>query len=255
MKITLNESETPAAAQKEADRTAEPARNLTDEELKKLRRTRFEQMGLREKILYFLDYYKIPLILITATVLLIASIAHEVLTAKPTGFTAELINAQLYDTQEFGERFAEAAGIDTSKELCVIDADALSSGGGTGTQADLYSAERILVRISAAEMDILAADEEIFRNYARQSIFSDLREALDAETYALFEPWLVYEPLELEDGQLSEPVPTGIRLDTAPVFCDAGIYPNGGVIGIVANSPHPDRAVAFLKFIFAFQQK
>ncbi|MCR5674071.1 MAG: hypothetical protein K6G16_00020 [Lachnospiraceae bacterium] len=245
MRLTLEDpSETPA----ENKENVVPS----DADLKKSRKERIAAMTPREKWLYFLDYYKIPVIAIAAVLIFAVLITRDIRNNLPVGFQAEFLNAIVWDSEEFAASFAEAAGIDLTAETCTIDNDVLqSSDADSYDQASLYSAEKLMVRIAAAEIDVLAADEDIFVQYARGGTLADLREILSDEDLAFYAPYLVEAAAESESGVMSAPCPMGIRAEAATRLNETGAYPEkNAVIGIVANTKHPDRAVAFLNYLF-----
>lgn len=244
MRLSIDDvRETEAAAPEEEKR-------LTDEEYASTRRKRFASMSGKEKLQYFKDYYWIPTLIIAAVLIFVFVLVRDIRTNIPSGFDAEIVNSALWEAGELQEAFAKTAGIDPSAESCIIDVLALDSSDSAYGQASMYSAEKLMVRLAAGEIDVLAADSDTFAEYAKNGIFTDLREVLDADDLAFYGPMLAEVPIENEDGSLSDPLPLGIRLDSSPYMTRLSAYPDGGVIGIIINAPHTERAKMFLDFLF-----
>lgn len=229
-----------------------PARTPTDEEMKKDRRARLAAMSPREKAVYFLDYYKYPVLGVIAGILLLALIVHEIAGNKPDAFNAEFLNAAYWDSGEAAARFADAAGIDLTKENCTFSTDLLTTQDNDNfTQTDLYTMEKVMVRISAAEIDVLAADEALFMQYAEEGLFMDLREVFGGEIPEKYRDAVVTAAVVDADGNVKGNAPCGIRLEDASFFNEYNVYPMGGaVIGVPANTKRPERVRAFLEFMY-----
>lgn len=241
MRITLEDTG------KTGEKTEE-TRPLTDEELKASRKQRFSQMTTRERLHWLRDYYTIPAVLTIAVILFVVFLTRDIRSNKPDGFYAEFINSGLYVTEELRAGIAEALSVDTAEEFVTIQSDQLSDGAGNDT-GNIYAAEAVAVRIAAGEIDVIAADDPRFEQYARGGAFLDLTKILSQEERSAWDSLLVYAREEVEDGVFGEETAYGIRLDDAPGLRGLDVYPNGGVIGIVANAKHPDRAVQFLHYL------
>ena len=221
-----------------------------DEALKEKIKERVKNMPPRERFIWFLDYYKFPLLFIAIAVFVVFSIVHSIITKLPDGFYAEFINARILDSSVIMEPFAEYAGIDTKKESCRIDIDPIENWD-SNDQTTLMVIEKTAVRMAAGELDIIAADEDIFMKYATQGDFADLSELLSAEEMERLSPYLVEATAEISDGVYGFPAYYGIRLEGSDVIDKCGAYPEGGaVIAVMVNTTRRDRAVKFLEYLF-----
>lgn len=138
---------------------------------------------LREKITYFLDYYKWPAAGIFLAILFLISMVHSFLTRKTTVFTAELLNASARDSETTVDSMEaelsrimktgakEDVSLDASQNLNLKNSDELS----------MAVSERIFVMISANELDVLVSDPDVFSYYADAGAFTDLSTLLDQE--------------------------------------------------------------------------
>ena len=223
---------------------------LGDAALKKSVRERVKNMPPRDRVMWFLDYYKIPLIAVTIGIIIVVSVIRSIVTALPDGFYAEFINARILDGSVLMDPFAEYAGIDTSKEICRIDIDPVTNWDAND-QASLIVIERTAVRMAAAELDVIAADEEIFMQYAKEGTFADISDLLSANDLERLSPFLVEAVPEISEGVYGIPGYYGIRVEGSDVIRDCGAYPEGGaVIGVLVNTTRRDRAVKFIEYLF-----
>ncbi len=223
---------------------------LGDAALKESVKERVRNMPPRERLLWFLDYYKFALIAVTLGIIIVISIVRSIVTARPDGFYAEFINARILDGSVIMDPFAGYAGIDTSKEVCRIDIDPISNWDANDQQS-LLVIERTAVRVAAAELDAMAADEEIFMQYAKEGTFADLSELFSADELERLSPYLVEAIPEFSDGAVGIPAYYGIRVEGSEVLNDCGAYPEGGaVVGVLVNTTRKDRAVKFVRYLF-----
>lgn len=135
----------------------------------------------KQKIAYFFDYYKWYVVFGIAAVIFAATFIYQVASRKDTAFYAMLLNASPYDysaEEENPAAFAAYTNTDTGKYNIIYDTS-VQLGSDTGT--DYYAAQQIMVHISAAEVDVMAADTDYLLQYAYMRDFYDLRDFLSAE--------------------------------------------------------------------------
>ncbi len=140
-----------------------------------------KQMGFKARMAYFWEYYRIPTIVILAVIVLAFFLIHDIVTAKPYGFYAMMINSSP-QTQEsdLENSFASYAGIDTSKNDCYIDTSTTLNLTSTN-QYDMASQQKIMAVVAAGDLDTMVADYNSFSRYAMNDTFTDLRKVLTAE--------------------------------------------------------------------------
>ena len=260
MKITLqdidNEKNQGSASETQGepgshDASPEQSKNkdLSGEEI--ARRKRVEEMSRREKIAYYWEYYRIPVIAILVIGVIVFAVVRDIASNLPVGFEAELFNAQLYETKEFEASVAEALGMDPKKEVCQIGVDLLLNTDASDTTS-MYTMQKILTRLAAGELNVIAGHQEAFEHYAKvEAALVDLRTVLSPEEQAFYESRYVWVQPEDYDGNLMDPLPVGIWLDGAPLVNEWGLYPGGGaIIGVVNTKEHTDRSVAFINYLF-----
>ena len=224
-------------------------KDISGEEI--IRRKSLKEMNRKEKIAYFWDYYHLPALLIIIGVLIVFAIVRDIVTNRPTGFEAELFNAYLFEPEAFNEEVVEALGLDLSKELCIIETDPLTMTDASDTNS-MYTMQKVLARLAAKDLNVIAGEEEVFEHYVRiEAAIVDLRTVLSDEDAAFYESRYVWKQVEDSEGNLSDPIAAGIRLDDAVRVQELELYPQGNaVIGIVGGNDKTDRAIAFINYLF-----
>ena len=161
-------------------------RDELQKEKKKLSRLSFG-----EKLQYIFDYYKFWILGVVVLVGLVWSVGSTILHNKPTGFYAMLLNAGGQDLsgeadEAAGEAFAEAAGLDDTKQKILVDTSATFNPNDQ-SQFSMAQNAKIAALYQSHEIDVMVADPGVFTYYALNGSFVDLRDVLDDETLAGYE--------------------------------------------------------------------
>ena len=152
----------------------------------KEQRGKVRDMSFKAKFSYFWEYYRIPFCVAIAVIILASFLIHDIVTAKPYGFYAMLINASP-NTQEtdFEQGFSTYANIDTAKYDCYIDTSTTMNLNSTN-QYDMASLQKIMAVIAAGDLDTMVADYNSFDRYAMNDTFTDLRKVLSKDQLAKY---------------------------------------------------------------------
>lgn len=161
-------------------------RDELQKEKKKLSRLSFGG-----KLQYIFDYYKFWILGVVVLVGLVWSVGSTILHNKPTGFYAMLLNAGGTDLsgqadEAAGEAFAEAAGLDDTKQKILVDTSATFNPNDQ-SQFSMAQNAKIAALYQSHEIDVMVADPGVFTYYALNGSFVDLRDVLDDETLAEYE--------------------------------------------------------------------
>lgn len=161
-------------------------RDELQKEKKKLSRLSFG-----EKLQYIFDYYKFWILGVVVLVGLVWSVGSTILHNKPTGFYAMLLNAGGMDLsgqadEAAGTAFAEAAGLDDTKQKILVDTSATFNPNDQ-SQFSMAQNAKIAALYQSHEIDVMVADPGVFTYYALNGSFVDLRDVLDDETLAGYE--------------------------------------------------------------------
>lgn len=228
----------------------------------------------KQKLQYFMDYYKWPAVVILFVLIFAISMIRHIVSNKETAFLAVFLNC--YTTEELSDAFiasfAENAGLDARRYAITIDST-LSLSDNYYERESYATLQKMTVYIAAREIDILAAETASFCYYAYLDALTDLRKLLSPTQQALYEPYYFYidqkfleklrdEKINLDEAmteypdptkpeEMEEPIPVGIyineceRLENSFAF---GTKPT--VIGVISNSPRQETALQFIDFLF-----
>ncbi len=160
------------------------------DDLKKEKK-KLSRLSFGEKLQYIFDYYKFWILGVVVLVGLVWSVGSTILHNKPTGFYAMLLNAGGQDLsgeadEAAGEAFAEAAGLDDTKQKILVDTSATFNPNDQ-SQFSMAQNAKIAALYQSHEIDVMVADPGVFTYYALNGSFVDLRDVLDDETLAGYE--------------------------------------------------------------------
>ncbi len=148
--------------------------------------------GFKAHLEYFWDYYKIHTFVAIFVVILLSVLIHDISNNKPYGFYAIMLNSGSVGAQDYlEENFAAYSGIDTKEYSCYIDFSS-SYDLNLITQTTVATSQKIMANMAGKDLDLLAANEDIFLHYANQESFSDLRCVLSSEQIAKYQDLFVY---------------------------------------------------------------
>ena len=235
----------------------------------------------KEKLSYFWEYYKMPVIGVIVGLIIVISIVKTLVSAKDYCFVAMLVNSSNIDTDVMESDFGKYAGLDLNKYECYINANE-SENIMSSNASDYGAATRFAALLSANDLDCVIYDSTVFNNKAVNDVFVDLTTVLGSEDIKRYEQDFYYvdreilkkvaEDLSFEDAYLSErgsledqkkdleyhtnpeamadPVPVGIVLtDTPMVKVTDSYYEMFPVFAITQNTQRLDTSIAFLHYI------
>lgn len=227
---------------------------------------------LKQKLSYFIEYYKWHVVVGAAVIALLISVIHHMLTDKDTAFYAAYINAlSLGSSEEHIQAFAEYADIDLDAYDLMID-DTLFLDFETPSQDSIATSQKLMAYLAAGEIDVFLSDETVISQYAYNESFYDLREILSQEQIDRYEPYFFYMDQAVADARhdpdydyeqepdfpdpkdpdaMERPIPIGISLDKADSLSESYYFgeDNSGIIAVVVTSPHPDTAVKYIDYL------
>ena len=238
-------------------------------------REAMKQKSFKEKLQYFVDYYKWHVI---GGVLLAAfaiSLIHSFVTHKDFAFYCAFLNAyQTPAADTFREDFAARAGIDLEKYEVMLDTDLYLSDDAYD-QNNVGTIERLMVYIAAGDIDVMAGDVNSMNRYAYNGTFMDLRQLLPEELQTILEPYYYYIDASLADeiarqqeignidyapqypaepsdpAGMEDPVPVGLYIQDCPRIQESFIFQeNNAIMCVVANAEDTNTVLEYIRFIF-----
>lgn len=229
----------------------------------------------KEKLSYFIDYYKWHVIVVVCAIITVAVLAGQLLNRKDTAFYIALINGvDTTSTESEDYAFVEYAGIDADKSSVIYDTSMLIDFNSMN-EISINSAQKFVVYLSAAEMDVVISGEDIIQKYAHNSTFYDLTEFLSEEQLEKYKPYFYYidysiieqinaaqdafdydfvpeYPDPTKPESMKQPVPVGIYVDGCPALTDRFIFSNSGsgiILSVVANTARPEITSKYIDFL------
>lgn len=238
-------------------------------------REALKNASLKEKISYFVYYYKWHVIISILVIVSAISFIHGQLTKKDMVFHAVLLSSweNPANAPTFIYDFYDFAGIDSSEEEIFLDSSILVDRENPSlVEASNTSSQKLMVLTAAQELDMMIAVENAFSSYAYGDVFYDLRALLNEEQLAKYEPYFYYadgkviaeiteareemdtsfEPeftSPFEPENMTDPIPVGICLDVSALKGAYEFKDDNLVMGFYVNSKRLDTALQFADYI------
>lgn len=236
-------------------------------------RESIKQKSFKEKFQYFLDYYKWYAIGGVVLTVCVISLITSVLSHKECAFYGAFANAtQMPDFETFREDFAVRAGIDLTKNDVLFDTNLYISAND---RAALYATQRLMVYVSAGDVDVMTGGPAIINQYAYNEFFRDLRQVLPEDLQEQLAPYYYYmdaslvaeKKARLDNGEtdvtlnypsnpadptsMAEPVPVGLYIQDCLQLRRAFAFQDEIVIlGVVTNASNTDAVLEFIRFVY-----
>lgn len=226
----------------------------------------------KQKLSYFIDYYKWHTIITAAVLILIITTAVQIINRKDVGFYVCMLNTAELDAGDYVTAFAEYANIDTNTYDLIFDTS-MTINVGEIDQESIAGTQKLMVYIAASELDAMVTDADTIANYANSQYFFDLREILTPEQSERYEPYFYYvdwkavlERQEASDNydesyvpsypdprkpeEMEQPVPVGIYLEKSELLKSKFYFrSNDVVVSIFQNSTRPETALQFIDYL------
>lgn len=209
----------------------------------------FKEMTVMEKADHIWEYYKIHIIAGLFVLLFAGSMINHLFINKPK---ALLVNLSLLggyvDTNrlsDFGDKLTEAL-LDDPEAHEEVKIDFFTFDDQGDIQLAMASRQKFMAMTSIQEIDVLIADRAEFESLAYQGYFKPLDTVLDPSTLEDFYDRLITARSE-ED---SEDFYYGIAADDIRILSEISYPTEGKVLGIVINTPRPEKAVELVQLLF-----
>lgn len=214
----------------------EKLRHFLQSEKEKLR-----TLNRRQRLQYFWDYYKLPIgAVLLAAAMLIYTLCYNAGPGK-IDLNAVLVNAREGDSTLFSQ--ALQAGGWKSPQVSV-DTTLTYTNAAELAEEDVATIQVLFAQFTMGDMDLFAANPEVFQRYTDQDGFENLGLLLPQQLQQTHPERLIR--YTTEDGQ--EKI-GGILLESGSPLHTGGYYSGPVAVGIVSRCEHLDEALAVIEFL------
>lgn len=204
-------------------------------------REALKKLSGQEKWLFIWDYYRIPLIALGCVMILTAITLLTNAGREEVALYAVFVNSDRALEEPDStplDALAERAGIPMEGRTVDVTAN-LTLGQDLNEAYDAQTVQVLAALFGISDLDLFAADEEVFEGYAQQDAFADLSVLIDRELLAGAD--LYTYTLE------GKTVTGGIVLHSGSALHEAGYYHGDVIVGAAVNAEHLEEAVAVLR--------
>lgn len=223
----------------------------------------------KKKIQYLWDYFKLPLVVLAIFLYVIVYIAYRRFTYQvPVLYTALInINAGESLTEQLSEDFLDVLDINSSQSKMYLYSGLYLTDDENNAYHEYTYASRmkILASIDGEQLDVVLMDKEAFDAFSQNGYLCNIDDLLQTnapELYTNLKPFIVKNTFIAEDNSfelqfdpsipynaVTEEYPMGLVISQTDFIKQAG-FPETIYLGIIANSPRKDIALAYLQYLF-----
>ena len=237
------------------------------EKEKAAHRAAFQTMSLPEKLDHIYTYYKWPILLGLAALIVLGSTLHRQLTRKEPALYLALVNVAVGEdlertlTEDYLARSYPDAGrreVHLYRDLYLSDnADVLNH------EYAYASRMKVMGAIQAQEMDVAVMNREGYDLFSSGGFLLELPELLaaDPSLAEALAPYLVSNSVVISDNGIeyqlgeaeshevvTERKENALVIGSFPRIRDAG-FPDEVYLGVIANSPRTEEALRYLRYL------
>jgi hypothetical protein len=235
---------------------------LTKEEREANRRA-FAHMSGAERLEYVLTYYKLPLVLALTALVVLGSLVHEHLTRREPVLWVGLVNVSVgseleeHLTADFLARHpspSQRSSVELYQGLYLTD-----DPNSEAYQYVYASRMKLLAALESKQLDVFVMNREAWDTLSQSGYLLDLSAVAEGELATHLEKNLVIYEDNAQEAALDERVEyqadTGeeenaLECTDAPAFARAG-FSEPIYVGISANCPRVEEALAYLRFLYS----
>lgn len=250
-----------------------------------LEKEKVRKKPLKDRILYFITYHKVHVILSIVILLCVFYVFNTILSTKPLSFECFIINSFGLDGENLSNDFSDFANIDNKEFACNFSTSYSLEPKLTSTY-ELATSQAIEAKIRSANLDVMIIDSACYYQFALESYFCDLRTILTEEEIEKYQDYFYYIDMNdyqialdnadefgidishitsltnieakneeglthLDPSHMVDPVPVGIIINESPFVVQTQCYTNKvAVLGVLANSTRIEKAISFINYIY-----
>lgn len=211
---------------------------------------KIKSLSKKQQISYIWEYYKLWIIGILSTVLLLSWGTWQYVTTNPDNwFFACFANtrADLGDGSDFWADFANYAGYDLNEKNLVFNAqcycDPVKKTSGNGYY------QMLIAYMESGDLDVLVMEKDRLQVIGASGRLMDLDDERVKKISKQYQDRLIYcKPLKQDYGK--ESVPIGIDLSGSILTEKNQAYTEDVALGINALASHIDEVEVFLAYLF-----
>ena len=237
---------------------------------KAARKAAFRAMSPGKKLEHIRTYYRWPILLGLAVLIVLGSVVRRELTKKEPIVYLALVNVSVgTDTERaLTEGFLEADGADARRKEVYLYRDLyLSDNADTLNHEYAYASQmKVMGAVQTQKLDLVLMNREGYDLLSRKGYLADLSALPDALGFdrprqlaaLLTENEVILSDNSLEfmlgeaetEEQITQTVPNAISVASLPLFQSAG-FDGELYLGLVANSPRAAAAARFAAYLLS----
>lgn len=235
-------------------------------EERRQKRERFRTMSPAQKLEHIWLYYKAPLLLAVAAVVVLGSVIYRVLSKKePVLFVACLNVSMGADLESrLSEGFLSHLGVSPQETEVRFYKDLYLSDDASENHEYAYASKmKVLAAINARQMDLVLMNREAYDLCSGSGYLLDLttlfppghpdrekiRPYLTSNLVILEDNAIAYSLNEAEEYEaVTESVANALDLCRLPLFQNAG-FSDRVYLGVIANTPRPEECAEYVGYL------
>lgn len=213
------------------------------------------QKGIKGKVSYIWDYYKVPIIAVILSIIAVVSIVRAIISNNyNTSLYVTYVNCISVDlrddTKILDNTLTDWLGIDGKQNRVKVDGY-YNIDPDRLTEEIYASSEKLNIMVVTQSSDCYIGDDVFTNSWAKSEYLRDLSVFLPEELLNKVSDRLVY----YTDTESDMKRAVGIDLAGLPFIEDViGVGIEHPIFSVVVNAPNPDNCITFLEHIIDYEK-
>lgn len=223
----------------------------------------------KQKVQYVWDYYKFPIAVSLILIYIIGYTIYGHFSKKDTVLYIGLVNVSTGDqiNEQLNDGFLKFMDEDTfKKDVQLYTGLYLTNDQNDPNHEYTYASQiKILASIDGEQLDVVLMNKEAFDTFSQNGYLYNIENLLQDSAPDMMKelkPCLATNTVILEDNSEdlladdslsyqaeTKEYPMGLDMSQKGLFKQAG-FEDAIYLGVIANSPHMDTAVEYIKYLF-----
>lgn len=210
------------------------------------KKTDFKALSPKAKVGYIVDYYKWHIIIGICAAAFIGSMIHHYATYRDPLLNVIMINCNdsMTANADGFDAFLHEYGYDPGEYPISLSASLHFSDGEYSTSFNDYQA--LTMMIAAGDQDLFFGIGDVYLDYAKQGVLTDLSDVLSEEVLSKYEDCVIYST---DEGE-SDPYPCAVELSENTWLAENNYY-NTCYFGIFKQSQNTEASAQFAEFLLS----
>ena len=207
---------------------------------------KLRNMTMGKRVSYLWEYYKLHALVGIIAIAFVSYVIYHYATPKvEPQFYAAIVNNSIPTEvlDQYSVDFEKMLELNPETEKVMLNYNFYFNGDG---EYAMNMRQALSMYVAAQEVDVIIAPESEFKDFAYYGFMTKLSDALPTDIYSSLTDYFY---LSAQEDNPEQQV-LGIYLTETELFKNNAVNTDPYILGVIANYPHKDNTIDFIRFLF-----